>query len=88
MMTYHIENIQRVTLNGQEHEIGYAYPTSTSAEKHRAPGGCWTLKIGGKETAHASYELALQAAAAAGTAPIRWSVDHPKNAHFLAAPWQ
>lgn len=67
-----------------EHEIGYAYASSDIAEKAKKPNGCHYLKIGAKVTGvFDSYAEAVLASAEAGTAPSRWSKDHPDNAKFL-----
>ena len=64
------------------HYVGYAYPTSTMASRlNRAKDGCWFLRVEGRPDAgFSSRENAVAAAAAAGTKPDRWSVDHPANA--------
>lgn len=64
------------------HEIGYAYPTSDYATKMGKHGVYVEHK--GKLTPMVSYDAALAHVAALGTEPSRWSIDHPKNASFLA----
>ena len=66
-----------------EHNIGYAYATSKTADKLKEPNGCHYIEIGDVMIACDSYEHALEMAAKAGTMPGRWSKDHPENARFL-----
>jgi len=73
-------------MNAKTHYVGYAYPTSTIAAKlGRGKCGCWYLRIDGRPDAvFESRADAVAAAVAAGTAPDRWSSDHPDNERFSA----
>jgi len=67
-----------------QHKIGYAYPSSPIAcSLKRAAAGCYYVETSVELTAHDTYWQALETAAAHGTAPHRWSMDHPANAQFL-----
>jgi hypothetical protein len=71
-------------LQREEHTISYAYPSSSSAARlGRGKTGCYVLEVGGKAQANDSYADAVVQAQAQGTAPSRWSMDHPLNARFL-----
>ena len=60
------------------HTIAYAYPSSTLARQmRRSATGCYTVTVGSKTTAHATYAEAVACAAALGTEPGRWSMDNP-----------
>lgn len=66
------------------HVIGYAYPTSETAQAlGRGKTGCYYFAAAGALAPHDSYLSALAAAQAAGTTPDRWSMDHPANDRFL-----
>ena len=63
-----------------EHEIGYAYPSSPSAVKCGfARRGCYTVKVGKSERGVATLAQARQHANELGTSPGRWSIDHRLN---------
>jgi hypothetical protein len=67
-----------------QHTISYAYPSSSMAcSLKRASDGCWVLQAGESIAPYPSYADALKAAAAEGSQPSRWSVDHPFNANFI-----
>ena len=68
------------------HTITYGYPSSENARRvGRGAQGAYCLAVEQEITGHASYDAAL--AAVRGTAPSRWSMDHPLNARFLTQPW-
>lgn len=72
------------TPNQGEHLIAYAYPSSPRAcrLKH-GKAGCYVVQTASQETPLATYPDALALAQRLGTAPQRWSMDHPLNARFL-----
>lgn len=71
-------------LPSNQHQIGYAYPSSPIAcSLKRAATGCHYVQTSVELTGHDTYAEALATAAAHGTAPHRWSMDHPANARFL-----
>ena len=60
-----------------EHEIGYAYPSSSMAKDVGYENrGAYYLKIDGVVGGFESYEAAV-AAVPAGSKPSRWSMDNP-----------
>jgi len=75
-------------LDQKEHEIIWAYPSSDNAKKlGMGKTGCYSVKINGSlVSGHTTYTAALDAVTATGTVPTRWSMDNPKNAHFLQQP--
>ena len=69
-----------------EHCIAYAYPSSDSAQRMgRGSVGCYMARSPAGETAHDTYAAALASVHGMGTAPNRWSMDHPSSARFLHA---
>jgi len=67
-----------------EHLIAYAYPSSPRASRlNRGRTGCYVVQTASGEVAVASFDEALQRVKPQGTAPQRWSMDHPLNARFL-----
>lgn len=67
------------------HRISYAYPTSTNATRvGRAKEGAFIVYTDSKLEGFDTREDALTHARSLGTAPDRWSMDHPANAHFWA----
>lgn len=62
--------------SSNEHEIGYAYPSSPAATRHGfGKQGCYTIKVGNTQDAFATKDQALQQAVCLGTTPGRWSID-------------
>lgn len=67
-----------------EHLIAYAYPSSPLACRlKRGNAGCYVVQTVSQQTPLATYPAALELAQSLGTAPQRWSMDHPLNARFL-----
>ena len=63
-----------------QHELSYAYPSSPHACKAGMTAeGCYMVIFADRGLAF----LTLAAAAKAGTAPGRWSIDHPLNKQIL-----
>lgn len=77
--------ITLLALDQKEHEVIWSYPSSDNAKKlGMGKTGCYSVKINGAlVSGHPTYTAALDAVTAAGTVPTRWSMDNPKNAHFL-----
>jgi hypothetical protein len=77
--------ITLLALDQKEHEIIWSYPSSDNAKKlGMGKTGCYSVKINGAlVSGHPTYTAALDAVTAAGTVPTRWSMDNPKNSHFL-----
>jgi hypothetical protein len=68
-----------------EHTICYAYRSSPKAEQlGMGLSGCHVVETKHLIKGYPSLQVALDAAKAAGTAPTRWSIDHPKNSHLTA----
>ena len=68
-----------------EHLIAYAYPSSPRACRlHRGRTGCYVVQTFSAEVPMETFDAAVRHAKALGTAPQRWSMDHPSNAHFLS----
>lgn len=66
-----------------EHEIGYAYPSSTlAAQLGYSKSGCFTVQVAGEVSPAKSYPEAKAAVQRLGTVPGRWSWDHPQNSHL------
>lgn len=66
-----------------KHHIGYAYPTSDIATQLKFRDGCFYYESGLTTIGFSSYQEALEHATVVGTNPSRFSMDHPKNQHFL-----
>jgi hypothetical protein len=66
-----------------EHVIAYAYPTSTTAQRHGyGKVGCYTFTLAGEQKAFVTLEQAVKVSKDMGTLPGRWSIDHPFNVAF------
>lgn len=77
--------IHETTPQPGEHTICYAYPSSDLATRmKRARSGCYVVQTSSGQVPCSSYLEALMKARAQGTAPSRWSIDHPLNAEQLA----
>lgn len=71
-------------MNANTHTLSYAYPTSRAAsEKGMAQCGCFLLEVGGQVRSFESLAMGMQCTVARGTAPSRWSIDHPLNQSFF-----
>jgi hypothetical protein len=66
------------------YEIGYAYPSSETANKLRRPDGCYFYRAGQDLKAFDAAADAEEHAKAGGLAPSRFSIDHPLNAKYRA----
>jgi hypothetical protein len=72
--------------NDGEHVISYAYPSSPHAEAlGQGQRGCYVVRVVGDTVAHATYCACIAHVESLGTAPGRWSMDHPAHAHTLPA---
>lgn len=64
-----------------EHVIGYAYPWSPAAVAlGLGDCGCWRVRTVDGTVGLSSYGACLEYVRQLGTAPGRWSDDHPLNA--------
>lgn len=66
----------------ENHVIAYAYPASEAAHRAGFAGsGCFYLEAGGSLRGFNTYGESLGEAVVRGSAPARFSLDHPLNRH-------
>lgn len=68
-----------------EHTISYAYPSSPRAEQlGMGRSGCHVIETANVMKGYSNLQAAVDDAKKGGTAPTRWSIDHPENSHLTA----